>query len=41
MADKATSSSSASIFLDEIKSAISGNLNYEPAAAIASSSGEG
>jgi len=41
MADKATSSSSASIFLDEIKSAISGNLNYEPAVAIAASAGEG
>ena len=31
MADKATASSSASIFLDEIKSSIGGNLNYEPA----------
>ena len=41
MADKATSLSSASIFLDEIKSSISGNLNYEPAVAIAASSGEG
>jgi len=30
MADKATGSSSASIFLDEIKSAISGGINYEP-----------
>ncbi len=41
MADKATSSSSASIFLDEIKSSVAGALNYEPAAAIAASSGEG
>jgi hypothetical protein len=31
MADKATGSSSASIFLDEIKSAMSGSFNYEPA----------
>ena len=30
MADKATGSSSASIFQDEIKSAISGSLSYEP-----------
>ena len=41
MADKATSSSSASIFLDEIKSSIGGSLNYEPAVAIAASAGEG
>ena len=30
MADKAISSSNASIFLDEIKGAIGGSLNYEP-----------
>jgi hypothetical protein len=41
MADKASSSSSASIFLDEVKSAIGGSLNYEPAVAIAASAGEG
>jgi len=41
MADKASSSLSASIFLDEIKSSMSGNSTYEPAAAIAASSGEG
>jgi len=41
MADKATSNSSASIFLDEIKSSMGGALNYQPAAAIAASSGEG
>ena len=41
MADKAIASISASIFLDEIKSSISGSLNYEPAVAISTSSGEG
>ena len=41
MADKATSSSSASIFMDEIRSAMSGSLDYEPAVAIAASAGEG
>ena len=41
MADRASSSLSASIFLDEIKSSISGNLSYEPAVAIAAGSGEG
>jgi hypothetical protein len=41
MADKATGSSSVSIFMDEIRSAMSGNLNYEPAVAIAASAGEG
>ena len=41
MADKATSSSSAGIFLDEIRSAMGGVLNYEPAVAIAASAGEG
>ena len=41
MADKAISSSSAGIFLDEIRSGMNGILNYEPAAAIAASSGEG
>ena len=41
MADKALSSSSASIFLDEIKSSIGGSMNYEPAVAIAASAGEG
>jgi hypothetical protein len=30
MADKAIASSSANIFLDEIRSAMSGSLNYEP-----------
>ena len=30
MADKATASLSASIFMDEIKSAMSGSFNYEP-----------
>ena len=30
MADKATASSSASVFQDEVKSAMSGSLNYEP-----------
>ena len=30
MADKATGSSSASVFQDEIKSAMSGSINYEP-----------
>jgi hypothetical protein len=41
MADKATSSLSASVFLDEIKASMSGSLSYEPAVAIAASSGEG
>ena len=41
MADKAVASSSANIFLDEIRSAMSGSLNYEPAVAIAASAGEG
>ena len=30
MADKATSSASAAVFLDEVKSAMSGTFNYEP-----------
>lgn len=41
MADKATGGLSASIFLDEVKSAINGVSNYEPASAIAASSGQG
>ena len=41
MADKASSSSSASVFLDEIKASVGGSLNYEPAVAIAASAGEG
>ena len=41
MADKAFSSSSASVFLDEVRGAMGGSLNNEPAAAIAASSGEG
>jgi hypothetical protein len=41
MADKASSSSSASVFLDEIKASMGGSLNYEPAVAIAASAGEG
>jgi hypothetical protein len=41
MADKATASISASIFMDEVKSSMSGNFNYEPAVAIAASAGEG
>ena len=41
MADKAISSSSTGIFLDEIRSAMGGILNYEPAVAIAASAGEG
>ena len=41
MADNAILSSSATIFLDEIRSSMDGNLNYIPAAAIAASSGEG
>jgi len=31
MADKATGSTSASVFLDEIKASMGGSLNYEPA----------
>ena len=30
MADKATGSSSASVFMDDIKSSMGGSLNYEP-----------
>ena len=41
MADKGTANLSASIFLDEIKSSISGSFNYEPAVAIAATAGEG
>ena len=41
MADKAIGKNSASIFLDEIKSSLAGNLNYEPSVEIASTSGEG
>ena len=41
MADKAIASLSASVFLDELRSSMSGKYNYEPAVTIASSSGEG
>ena len=41
MADKAIGSTAATVFLDEIRSAMSGSLDYEPAVAIAASSGEG
>ena len=41
MADKASSSSSASVFLDEIKASVGGSLNYETAVASAASAGEG
>ena len=41
MADKGNGNIGASIFLDEIKSAMSGSNSYEPALAIAASSGEG
>ena len=41
MADKANSTASASIFIDEVKSSMGGSNNYEPSAVIAASSGEG
>ena len=41
MADKALASLSTSVFLDEIKANMGGSLDYEPAALIAASSGQG
>ena len=41
MADKATSSINASVFLDEIRSSFGGSLNYEPASTILAGAGEG